>query len=173
MKKLNNKGFTLIELLAVIVILAVVMGIATNAILNVMNDSKKKSLEGSAKSAADSFRTAYAENQLLNGSTILGISLTTLEGGNAVPLKGGTGSSAYDAGAYLNLSGTNYKLENSYVYFDSATSTFTVCLTAAETGNYYLANAIKNSGSIGPTGHSTSLPNTTMWACSDDTNSWK
>ena len=40
-KKLNNKGFTLIELLAVIVILAIVMGVAANAILNVMNDSRK------------------------------------------------------------------------------------------------------------------------------------
>lgn len=48
MKKLNNKGFTLIELLAVVVILAVVMGIAMTSVLSAMNKSRGGSLEDSA-----------------------------------------------------------------------------------------------------------------------------
>lgn len=43
-RKLNNKGFTLIELLAVVVILAIVMGIAATSVLNSINNSRKSSL---------------------------------------------------------------------------------------------------------------------------------
>ena len=40
---MNNKGFTLVEVLATIVILAVIMGIASYGILNVIKASKEKS----------------------------------------------------------------------------------------------------------------------------------
>ena len=40
---MNNKGFTLIELLAVIVILAIISGIATYGVINTINTSKLKS----------------------------------------------------------------------------------------------------------------------------------
>ena len=45
MKKLNRKGFTLIELLAVIVILAVVMGIAITSVLSSMNSARAGAVE--------------------------------------------------------------------------------------------------------------------------------
>lgn len=38
----ENKGFTLIELLAVIVVLGIIMTIATNLVINNINDSKKR-----------------------------------------------------------------------------------------------------------------------------------
>lgn len=41
-KKINNKGFTLIELLAVIAITAIVLGIGTYGIVNLVNKSKEK-----------------------------------------------------------------------------------------------------------------------------------
>ena len=75
MKKLNNKGFTLIELLAVIVILAVVMGVAASSVLSAMNNSRKSSLQDSALSAADAFRTAFAEASLNNTNVILGATI--------------------------------------------------------------------------------------------------
>lgn len=40
---MNNKGFTLVEMLAVVVVLAIVMGIATNSVISYIDTSKKKS----------------------------------------------------------------------------------------------------------------------------------
>ena len=45
----NKKGFTLVELLAVIVVLAIVMGIAAVAITNVLDTTRKNAYVASAK----------------------------------------------------------------------------------------------------------------------------
>ncbi len=42
----ENRGFTLVEVLTVLVILALIMVFAVPAILNVVNNSKKKSIWG-------------------------------------------------------------------------------------------------------------------------------
>ena len=167
MKKLNNKGFTLIELLAVIVILAIVMGVAANAVLNVMNDSRKNTLQSSAKSAADAFRTAYAEYQLTRSSKILGINSTDLIKTTA------TSVALTDAAKSLGISSTNYELGSSYVYFNPSTSTFAVCLVAKSTGSYYLASAVRATDVTAANSPVNKiLAKNTMWACSDDTHSW-
>ena len=173
MKKLNRKGFTLIELLAVIVILAIVMGVAANAVLNVMNDSRKNTLESSAKSAADAFRTAYAETELTHASAILDIDKTTLEGGDPVPLVEKDGHNAFKP---LGISTENYDEDNSYVIYQNGG--FMVCLTAKKGGSYYLSKAAtKKSKDMNPPSSGTGTAEFTgnveiMWACSDDTNSW-
>lgn len=64
-KKLNNKGFTLIELLAVVVILAIVMGIAATSVLNSINQSKTSSLLSTAQNAANQLNTWAAEDSLI------------------------------------------------------------------------------------------------------------
>lgn len=56
--KNNKKGFTLIELLAVIVILAIIMVIAVPQILNVINDSRKKSWDNSMKLVGEAVELA-------------------------------------------------------------------------------------------------------------------
>ena len=174
MKKLNRKGFTLIELLAVIVILAVVMGVAATSVLSAMNNSRRSSLQNSAQSAADAFRTKYAEYSMSPNGELLGIKdgntaatkyLTNLLNGTAQKL-----SVVENPGDVLNLATTNYDLANSYVYFNKTTSSFTVCLVAKNTGSYFVAAAVgKNKAAMGS---SPALTTTQMWACSDNTHSW-
>ncbi len=63
-KRLDNKGFTLIELLAVIVILAIVMGISANSVLNSINQSRKSSLHSTAQNAANNLNTWISEDMI-------------------------------------------------------------------------------------------------------------
>ena len=63
MKKINKSGFTLVELLAVIAVLALILIIAVPKITKTLDNSKKRTLELSAKSLARSAEEAYLENQ--------------------------------------------------------------------------------------------------------------
>lgn len=63
---MNNKGFTLVEMLAVVVILGIVMGIATNGVLSYIETSKKKS----EKIFVDKIENAIKSYISLNGSGI-------------------------------------------------------------------------------------------------------
>ena len=84
-KKLNNKGFTLIELLAVVVILAVVMGIAMTSVLSSMNKSRGGALQDSAMIIANAFNQKYTES-LVGGvpSNVYGDVLDTKDENNNV-----------------------------------------------------------------------------------------
>lgn len=59
--KLNNKGFTLIEVLAVVVILAVVGGIAVKSVLNTINNSKKSSYNIMIENIKTASKVIYEE----------------------------------------------------------------------------------------------------------------
>ncbi len=60
MNKLNRKGFTLVELLAVIVILAIVVGIALTTVLPTLKKSRQNAFELTADTAADFFEKQYS-----------------------------------------------------------------------------------------------------------------
>lgn len=64
-KRLNRKGFTLIELLAVIVILAIVMGISATSVLRSINQSRTSSLLSAAQNAANTLNTWVSEDSLI------------------------------------------------------------------------------------------------------------
>ena len=167
MKKLNRKGFTLIELLAVIVILAVVMGVAATSVLSAMNNSRKSSLQNSAATAADAFRAAYAENMLTNTSSALGLNI--VNGYNALTA---------DTFSKLNISTSNYvvggvdgsgKYTGSFAWFNSTDGSFIVCLAADPSGSYNVPDAAKKVAT-GITGAEYSSG--VMFACSNGQHSW-
>lgn len=73
MKKLNKKGFTLTELLATIAILAIVVTIATPAVIGVSNSIKKNMYDAKIKLILQNAKL-YGED---NDSTFFSESITT------------------------------------------------------------------------------------------------
>lgn len=65
MKKLNKKGFTLVELLAVIVILAIIVGIVFPQIMNSINNSRVSAIHTSAKEIVRWWENAVAADALV------------------------------------------------------------------------------------------------------------
>ena len=64
-----KKGFTLIELLAVIVILSIISLIATQMILNVVEEAREKSAKSSALGYIDAVEKQVAVNELDTSKT--------------------------------------------------------------------------------------------------------
>ncbi len=60
----NKRGFTLVELLSVIVILSVVVLIATNAVVPMMNDAKKQVLATEANKFMMAAQNLYVKENL-------------------------------------------------------------------------------------------------------------
>ena len=76
----NNRGFTLVELLAVIVVLAIVMGLAAVGISNVLDGTRKSAFAADAKAYIQGARTLVNSDQanaLLGGTTTYSPSCTT------------------------------------------------------------------------------------------------
>ena len=193
-KRLNNKGFTLIELLAVVVILAVVMGIAMNQVLSAMNKSRAGSLADSALIIANGFNQKYTESLVDGVPTAVYGDVSTFKGYNF----------SGDATVYLdklladefNISESTYVLHDaavtetdgvkthvtvptegittSFVNFDAATGKFVVCLVANKEGNNYVAANVENTNKRSVTLNSNTykFADKEMFACSDGQKSW-
>ena len=155
MKRLNKKGFTLIELLAVIVVLAIILVISVPMILNTIGDTKKSSLDASAKTVADYYRnqislaslnksesTIIKNNVKFDNDGKLCVSGATLTAAGACST---TTPSAIDISSEFSLLGldsTEYKsgVDGSSVPYSSvqwdANGSVTVKLTGADDGNF-------------------------------------
>jgi len=195
--KLNNKGFTLIELLAVVVILAVVMGIAMTSVLSAMNSSRAGSLHDSALIIADAFNKKYTES-LVNGtqSNVYGDVITNGNGYNFTTNASyylhkdlaGTFNIAENGYAFVNsdsatntnadtsvtvnsLIAANAVVKNSFVTFNASTGKFVVCLFANNAGSYYVDGYKEDADTAIGTTTIKGAANT-MYACSDGTKSW-
>ena len=200
LRKLNNKGFTLIELLAVVVILAVVMGIAMTSVLSSMNKARGGSLQDSAVTISQAFNQKYTES-LVDGvpSNVYGDVLNN-KGYNfqstqayyissklantfnisksAYQLDGGQVNGVQDAtAATMKLSSGATNVSDSFVYFNATDAKFVVCMFANKSGSYYVDNYKKNNTAassfkdITPSFNFTAAKDT-MFACSDGTKSW-
>ena len=113
MKKLNKKGFTLIELLAVIVILAVVLGIAIPAVSQYITKSRKNGYVDNLLQFIDAAR---------KGATLGDEYSLPIDSGDATIVKFSTLSKALEKGGSNSSYGNEWKTEGSYVIIVNAGS---------------------------------------------------
>lgn len=195
MRKLNNKGFTLIELLAVVVILAVVMGIAMTSVLSAMNKSRGGSLEDTTSVIVNGFNQKYTES-------LVGGSPNALYAGVVDSTDATKGYDfTVDASYYLNvnmadefgISENAYKLNagtgvvtaaagtvtDSFVAYDADTGKFLVCMIANPNGNVYVAGFAvggadaSGSNTVTFNGSTYTFGTGAMFSCNEGTKSWK
>lgn len=76
MKNINNKGFTLVELIATIVVLAMVMGIGSYAITNIINNSKKENYKLLITNIYDAVELYYQECKYVSDTGICDSEIT-------------------------------------------------------------------------------------------------
>ena len=147
MKKLNRNGFTLVELLAVIIILAIVVGITIPAVLTTINNTRVKAGVTAAESVADWVDRQY-QTAVTGLSTDSGGNVATLDayfseqcGSDGSGCEGDDGLDITDEGfiAAAGVKTSNVSAIN--VKINANTGRSCVTLTLVEDGEYYNANA--------------------------------
>ena len=176
MKKLNRKGFTLIELLAVIVILAVVMGIAANSVLSSMNKSRGGSLSDTAQVVSQGMITKYTET-LVDGvpTSVYGVYDFSTSHRYYITKSVAETFNISDKSYSINDSATaiddSTTVAHSFFSFDSTNGKIVVCMVANKTGNVFVSGYAKG-GSVTFADKTYTVANGDMFACSDGTKSW-
>lgn len=146
MKKLNNKGFTLVELLAVIIILAIVVGLTIPSILSTVDSSKKKSASAITESAsqwiADQYSILAIEPASVN-SAFTGVCGSTGSSCLTASYKATKTSDAFSAPAKAFLDTVGIKVADIDSFEVKINSNGSACfkMTVSTTGAYYVASA--------------------------------
>jgi len=142
MKKIRNKkGFTLVELLAVIVVLAIVMGLAAVAITNVLENTRKAAMVSDAKTflnGAHDLVNSDDLNVMLGGTSAYSPSCDT------------NGSTTYIPLAALDLEkGGDSPYGNDYLLGDSKTvaTTYTNIKQSGKQASYVKVTSVVSGGS--------------------------
>ena len=128
MKRLNKKGFTLVELLAVIIILAVVVGITIPTVLSVTDTAKKKSFD----TAVGSIQT-YLQSQV----DMSQLSPEFHTGDTAYVAAIGTATASTDALVTQVLANTGYTANIEKIAWTVAGGKVSItCATVKASGDY-------------------------------------
>lgn len=157
MRRLNNKGFTLIELLAVIVILAVVMGIAANSVISTMNNSRMGTIHDSTLVISKAMDEKLIDAQVTGTAANVKVGTQTMDFSSS-----GMYYLTEAALKSFKLSTSDYETSTnttkvtaalptaspataSFVTFEATNGSFVVCLVAKSGGKVWV-DALKSSG---------------------------
>ena len=141
----NKKGFTLVELLAVIVILALIMGIAVVGIGRVLSTAKTDVMWENAQSVLDGVKKTLILNNVTAEGKTFGFNATLFESGGVTSADNSNISyrtMATGTNADVAISGVNglwqinsnttlsdcTSTTKSYVKVDATTGVYTLCL---------------------------------------------
>ena len=128
MKRLNRKGFTLVELLAVIVILAIVVGITLVTVLPSLKKARQESFELTANTVAEFLEKQY-QAQLVGDLSGVPVSVTVPTGTTSADAKSISAPDLKKAGVKpSNYVGATW-------YINTTTGRACVVLTAATRAN--------------------------------------
>ena len=140
MKKLNRKGFTLVELLAVIIILAIVVGISIPAVLTTINNTRTKAFQAAVSSVADWVDRQYQAYNVSDSSIVTVDSYWTTACVTNGTSENGTLKCTIDAD-FLNAAGVksanfNATMSNHTVTINESTGRSCVKLKGNAKGDY-------------------------------------
>lgn len=127
MKKLNRKGFTLVELLAVIIILAIVVGITVPAVLTTVSKAKKEAFQTAADTAADWLDRQY-QSYLIGDPD-----LSVVDDAYTTSCNGGDCTSSDDLIVAAGLKTTNVSSLTATI---NGSGRYCVTITATSGGDY-------------------------------------
>ena len=156
MKKLNKKGFTLVELLAVIIILALVVGITIPLVLTTSNGAKRSVFQSTANTLADWIKNQYDSISLANLGTETQLSsdftdLCGVDGQKCVVNKNNPDSitgevlRAKSYAAFLTAAGLKPKNYYEFVVaIDGSTGAVCVKMSMSNDGEYYYGSVGNN-----------------------------
>lgn len=166
MKKLNKKGFTLVELLAIIVILAIILVVTVPAVFSAIDNSRKMSLENSAKGLAKWINDTIVSEQIqLQNLTALQATLPTTIGKwtciNQDRIIAEISADDYNLGGAAptgTLTGPIVAASSCSAIAKVSDGVYAVLLVAKQTGKLYTASGAPSSN--------------VMWATNTNLRSW-
>ena len=144
MKKLNRKGFTLVELLAVIIILAIVVGITIPAVLTMVDNARERAGHDAAAVVADWVDQQYGTIYLGIGDADAAFTSASACGTSASNCTQTGGKDITDSSFIVNAGLKPADIEKINVEINSTTGRSCVTVHAASGGNFYVTSGGKD-----------------------------